>query len=599
MQLEPLDIQSSFNPDGLGSYLVLKFKNLQPEAEDWNTSCTAFRLNVDSNSPEIEMLNFVSTCMSQKVKVKTLNDNIVLMSPEEIIIYNLGKQKDLKITNPHSEVAEQLIDVYIDQKSRIYVASSHRVMLVSLKKQKFETVYQSETHCIQKFIAITADFWIFRNSYGDIVFLDCKSSGEFVEKNVTQCSDFGMGQLEINDVDSLSGSLKIIIPEYNIKVYDFSSSEDMIFKKRENRQTKIPYKIINYLPYNDTYWIFYTSREEANELLIYNIKLNHMASYLPLPAQFHLSSSGSMWVSNCKNYIFLLSSIRGVQDLAPEEEGAHSTLPYEQNFMSIVQVNQFKVTMEGKPQRYMDMNLLKTQKLAHKVCHMQCLRDQYFVCATDEEVLIFEFLDDGLEFKKLDGLSQRLDGGEKERLSKDMTTKLVKDEILALDAFGVLNQEVVRNIKWCSDSSSDEQKIYNLFITTNFKLYLLRIEFLNNEFYFIQMAEEGKNLQLLSITFLSSLKIEQECDSRQIRVIDINSDRVVCHIQKNEIWQVDNKSSKNNKYLLDKQVLWKRPLHHKGKFIDLYNENHNAFEWKLMLEGEKDFTTIKLNTKNS
>ena len=152
-------------------------------------------------------------------------------------------------------------------------------------------------------------------------------------------------------------------------------------------------------------------------------------------------------MSNCKNYIFLLSSIRGVQDLAPEEEGAHSTLPYEQNFMSIVQVNQFKVTMEGKPQRYMDMNLLKTQKLAHKVCHMQCLRDQYFVCATDEEVLIFEFLDDGLEFKKLDGLSQRLDGGEKERLSKDMTTKLVKDEILALDAFGVLNQEVVRNIK--------------------------------------------------------------------------------------------------------------------------------------------------------
>lgn len=118
LEFKPLELIPSVNPDGLGSFLILKMRNTHlPDLEvDGSTTCACFRLNVDCPRPEIELSNFINTSLPYNVKVLTLVDNIVIQHRAGLIIYNLTKQKDLIISAQSEDPLRELIDVYIDQK---------------------------------------------------------------------------------------------------------------------------------------------------------------------------------------------------------------------------------------------------------------------------------------------------------------------------------------------------------------------------------------------------------------------------------------------------------------------------------------------------
>ena len=118
LEFVPLDLVPLFNPDGLGTFIVLRFLNtfLPDNKTDGTTTCVWFRLNVESARPEIELSSFINTSMPYSVKIIAFMDNIVIQYSSGVLIYNLTKQKDLIINYEKDDSLLQLNDVFIDKK---------------------------------------------------------------------------------------------------------------------------------------------------------------------------------------------------------------------------------------------------------------------------------------------------------------------------------------------------------------------------------------------------------------------------------------------------------------------------------------------------
>lgn len=82
-------------------------------------------------------------------------------------------------------------------------------------------------------------------------------------------------------------------------------------------------------------------------------------------------------------------------------------------------------------------------------------------------------------------------------------------------------------------------------------------------------------------------------------MIHIGNERLVMHVNQDQVWHltINRKLDayyKNIEYSLEKDIIWERSASLGSKFIDLVNEKGNKFECKLLLEGIKDFITLKL-----
>lgn len=113
-------------------------------------------------------------------------------------------------------------------------------MFVSLKKQALETAFESESYVFQRFLAVTEDVCILQTTFNDIVILQRKSNTEFIESKVIKS-------------ETIPRCLKLVIPDYHLYIYDFNSREDLVIKKRENKQIKISFKVFDFMQYSDTY----------------------------------------------------------------------------------------------------------------------------------------------------------------------------------------------------------------------------------------------------------------------------------------------------------------------------------------------------------
>jgi hypothetical protein len=602
LDFEPIELIPWYNPDGQGSYIAIRLKNNAVEG-DGEGIVTAFRLNPDSNGSEIEMSDFTLTSLPTSLKILTLNDNIVLQSKDSIIIYNMGKSKDLKISNPRSDKTEELRDLYIDAKSKIFIASRHRIMYVSLKKQIFETVYQSEVHSFHKFMVVTEEFCIFENTFGDIVILEWKSKDEFVESKVIPSLTAGMGSIQLSSITHINTAYKLILPEYGIKVYNFSENWDLLLKPRQNHSSKLPIKIIAYLPYSETHWFLYCSMTLNTSVLLYNTKMNMMESKLDFPKDFTLTnevlkSGYSMAVSTNNSFLILISTLRGEQDLYPDESCSFSSLQYKQNYLNFVQIDKFKVGIDLKPCKQYSLSLVKT--VPTEINFITALKDDYFACSmVNNEVSVFEADYDVLEMIQI--WHFKLDGGEKEELNKDLTTKLIKEEIEAMNEFGLLTKEEILAIQWIQDkvvsSSSlfdkptqflDSSKMFFCLVITNLKIYLLSIEFQHNEFYFLE-AEETK--EAFKFTYLWGIKLDKPIS--MAKIIPLKGEKFVVNLGTGEVLQLNISRQLDTYYKNIRYSLYQNVLYKSRHLLDVYNER-NDFEWKALWRGYPDFKTIKI-----
>lgn len=147
------DLVPTHNPDGLGTYIIMVHKTIPDPFSPVN--CTCLRL-IPKERPTIEPTTFNLASIQNPVKVLGFNDNIVIQTVNELVIFNLTKERDLSIK--FATEGEELVDVYIDHKSRIYAASWHKILFVSLKNQAFETVYQKDDIRIINILHISETF---------------------------------------------------------------------------------------------------------------------------------------------------------------------------------------------------------------------------------------------------------------------------------------------------------------------------------------------------------------------------------------------------------------------------------------------------------
>ena len=219
LEFVPLNLIPWVNPDGLGTFILLRLLNtlLPDNGTDGTTTWVCFRLNIECPRPEIELSSFINTSMPYKSKIISFMDNIVIQYNTGVMIYNLTKQKELIINYEKDDPLLQLNDVYIDQKSRIYVSNSISIMFVSLKKKSFDTLYECETSLIKSFMTISDNFIVFNTKFNDIYILVRKSKESFAECK-TVSGDF---------IPSL---LKMVLPQFDLNIYDYSPREDMILK---------------------------------------------------------------------------------------------------------------------------------------------------------------------------------------------------------------------------------------------------------------------------------------------------------------------------------------------------------------------------------
>mmetsp|Transcript_32626 Transcript_32626/g.28886 ORF Transcript_32626/g.28886 Transcript_32626/m.28886 type:complete len:102 (+) Transcript_32626:784-1089(+) len=87
----------------------------------------------------------------------------------------------------------------------------------------------------------------------------------------------------------------------------------------------------------------------------------------------------------------------------------------------------------------------------------------------------------------------------------------------------------------------------------------------------------------LVYTFLNSLKVEKECEISKIRSIPISKDRLIVHIEDDEIWQISIQRKldsyyKNVEYSLIKHILWKRGKLDTRKFLEVHNDKGTDYE---------------------
>ena len=481
--------------------------------------------------------------------------------------------------------------------SRIYVSNSTNIMLLSLKKKSFDTLYQWESSLINKLMTISENFIVFSTKYNDIYILERKSKDSFAE-------------CKIISGDYVPELLKMVIPQYDLNIFDYSTWEDMLSKRRESKQLKIPYKIISYVILSDLYIIFsaYNTENEIY-LVMYNTKLNWIDSSIELPKFF---KPISIELTESKEKLLVLAMRKGEQDLNPTDKTSLETLPYQEHYSYTIWINKYRVRTDGKLNKSMSMDLIQAAKLPQKLIHIKLIKDNYYIWSSGRKLFFYEFIEEDNVLLPVEGVTEiKLDGSERDVLMKSLTTKLLKDEIQAFEAYGALKKEVIRDIQWFEDALTGNQKVYFLFVTTNIKVYLYRIEFPHNEFYLLQIKElEEQKEQLAEVTwtFLCSLKVSQEW-AESVKVIKLQNGnlvllifielKLVVYANKDEIWYISINRKldayyKNIEYSLTKNIVWKRDPNDRSKLIDLHWYKCNNTEWKVVMEGTKDFLRVKL-----
>ena len=171
------------------------------------------------------------------------------------------------------------------------------------------------------------------------------------------------------------------------------------------------------------------------------------------------------------------------------------------------------------------------------------------------------------------------------------------NEISILETYDVLSKETIKCVKWFKDSLSDSDKLYFLTILTNVKIYLYRLEFIHNDFYFMQAKELGEDEELVPFecTYLWWLKIDHP--AIYPKVIDLGKDKLVIHGEENQIWHVSIQRKldayfKNIEYQLSKNVIYDQKSDD-GTIIDIYTDGKTARECKIILDNQSDFIRVK------
>lgn len=200
---------------------------------------------------------------------------------------------------------------------------------------------------------------------------------------------------------------------------------------------------------------------------MYNTKLNSIESSLELPKYF---KPVSMCLNETRDKVVAIVMRKGEQDLMPTGKSSSTgeswvskiysqnssnasipsfdILPYQEHYYYIINIHKFKVRPDGKLNRYMGMGLVHAEKLTHNLTHIKHIKDSYFVGSSDKKIHFYELDSEAQKFTIIEGVPEiKLDSSEVDVLTKSMSTKLLKDEILAFEAYGLLKQEVTRDIQ--------------------------------------------------------------------------------------------------------------------------------------------------------
>ncbi|CAI2385222.1 unnamed protein product [Moneuplotes crassus] len=597
----------TYNPDGEGTFIVMVFKNLTQHLAPLNCSC--IRL-IPKDKPAIEPTTFNLTSIEAPINVLGFNDNIVIQTKSELIIFNLTKERDLIIPLKQDDHPEQLVDVYIDTKSRIYAASWHKILFVSLKKQSFEIVYEREDVVISSILHISESFCAFRNTFENIQILEVKSKNDFSHTKTVEA-------------DVLPSIYKFTVPELAVKIYDFTVNSDLIIKRRETRNLTLPYKILGYKTYPDgkyRFCLFIGRLVQDNTLwlLCYDHTGHKIIHQCQLP---NFYNPVSLCFSPNRDKVIILASRQGEQDLNPTDSDDFATVPFQDHLVYYVNIERFKVRMDGKLTKHMYMSLNKIKNIdatpsqgclpifTTLMCH---IKDGVYAVAVGDTVNFYTLNDD---FKRVCEVPEIVvSDSEANILLKDnqpgdsrvgqASSNLLKEEILSLEKYDLLDKEVIRAIKVFRDSVDTLNSKYFLIIVSNMKVYLYQISLPQNDFMaspLFELFADAKPDEIESIThlFIGSIRINTSCDPDKVRILPVSKDRVVLHCQQGQIWQLSIKRKldfycKAVEFSINKEVLWSRPQKDKRAFLDLHNNKGNDFECRLLLQGVIDFIPLKL-----
>jgi hypothetical protein len=144
----------------LTEWLLIETCNLQ--IKDSPISFSWVKLALGSIIPT----NMQITNLPFSSKTLVFSENIVIQHPDGVIVYNLSKDRHLELEYS-SKTGYKLIDVFIDNKSRIYVWTINSLLLLSLKKQWFETVYQTDLYSIKNLVFIREEVCVFTSNFED------------------------------------------------------------------------------------------------------------------------------------------------------------------------------------------------------------------------------------------------------------------------------------------------------------------------------------------------------------------------------------------------------------------------------------------------
>ena len=291
---------------------------------------------------------------------------------------------------------------------------------------------------------------------------------------------------KIIESETLAKSLKFVVPELGVQIYEFSPFEDWIVKRRENRKMKVGYKILRYITYPDgnyNYWIFVARfiSENDNFLLMYDVKTHKILGKCLLPKYF---TPVSMIFNETRDKLIVLTMRKGEQDLVPTDRNNYDIVPYQEHYFYVISINKYKARMDGKLTRHMHMNLVHIEQLAHELIHITPIKEEFYLCCTSSKTYFYKFCEENNKLTHIDSINEiKVDSSEVNVLSKSLHTKLLKEEIVILDSFGILEKEFIRKVKWFKDSLSEGDRVFFVVVVTNMKIYVYNLEFTLNDFW--------------------------------------------------------------------------------------------------------------------
>lgn len=154
-----------------------------------------------------------------------------------------------------------------------------------------------------------------------------------------------------------------------MKVYNFTNEKDVILKRRENRNLIIDYKIIAHEVYPDDQNQFCVFLARSHKdftvwMLMYDIKIHKIIHKCQLPNYY---TPITMCFNENRDRILVIASRKGEQDLNPTDEEDLSTVMFQDHMVYYINVEKFKVKMDGKLTKHMHISLAKIKPLGKKI----------------------------------------------------------------------------------------------------------------------------------------------------------------------------------------------------------------------------------------